>query len=225
MRSDAVRRVIAAYDDRVVRAYCHVRFLILRQRFLDEIGQYLPQRGVILDVGCGFGLFSLYYASVEPERRFLGIDLDGGRITMARAAARRLGLENVTYEEGDARHFTGDGHVDAAYLVDIVHHIAPEAVPGLLTQLYRCLVPGGHLLVKDVDVKPAWKRMFTWILDKVMAPRTPVRYWGSDELARALEGVGFRVRRHQMVDVLPYPHVLYVCHKAEDSSSAEGARP
>jgi len=30
-------------------------------------------------------------------------------------------------------------------------------------------------------------------------------------LARALEDAGFRVRRHLMVDLLPYPHVLFVC--------------
>ena len=66
MRSEAIRSVIAAYRDPIVRAYCWGRFWILRQRFLDEIGQYLPARGRVLDLGCGFGLFSLYYASVHP---------------------------------------------------------------------------------------------------------------------------------------------------------------
>ena len=41
MRADIIRRIIRAYDDPVVRAYCWVRFGIRRQRFLDEIGQYL----------------------------------------------------------------------------------------------------------------------------------------------------------------------------------------
>ena len=48
MRSEAVHSVIGAYDDWVVRAYCWGRFGILRQRFLDEIGQYLPERGRVL---------------------------------------------------------------------------------------------------------------------------------------------------------------------------------
>jgi hypothetical protein len=37
-----------------------------------------------------------------------------------------------------------------------------------------------------------------------------VRYWSGDELQPLIEEVGFRVYRHLMVDVLPYPHVLYV---------------
>jgi SAM-dependent methyltransferase len=130
---------------------------------------------------------------------------------MARRAASRLSIANVVYEEGDARDFKGDGEFAAAYMLDIVHHIPAETVPPLLAQLRRALPVGGTLLVKDVDTRPAPKRWFTWALDRAMAPRTPVRYWPAEELTRALEVAGFRVRRHLMVDLLPYPHVLYVC--------------
>ena len=213
MRSDAIRSVIRAYDDPVVRAYCWARFWILRQRFLDEIGQYLPATGPVLDIGCGFGLFSLYYAAVEPGRFLRGVDLNPRRIATARRAAARLGVGNVAYEEGDARQFKGDGALAGAYMLDIVHHIPASTVRPLLRQLHRCLQPGGHLLVKDVDTHPAAKRWFTWALDRAMAPRTPVHYWAAEALAAALEETGFRVRRHLMVDFLPYPHVLYVCEK------------
>lgn len=213
MRSDAVRRIIRAYDDPLVRTYCWVRFGILRQRFLDEIGQYLPAEGPVLDIGCGFGLFSLYYASVGPRRFLRGLDVSARRVAMARAAAARLGLDNVAYEQADARDFKGDGEVAAAYMLDIVHHVPAAAVPPLLGSLHRALAPGGCLLVKDVDTHPAPKRWFTWLLDRAMAPATPVHYWPADALTAALHATGFRVRRHLMVDVLPYPHVLYVCEK------------
>ena len=211
MRSDTIRSVVAAYDDPIVRAYCWARFTILRQRFLDEIGQYLPTTGVVLDIGCGFGLFSLYYAATGRGRLLRGVDLNRRRIALARRAARRLHLDNVSYEEADARDFKGDSEVAAAYMLDIVHHVTPASVPPLLRQLHRAVMPGGTLLVKDVDTRPAPKRWFTWALDKLMDPRAPVRYWPADELSGALETAGFTVRRHLMVDVLPYPHILYVC--------------
>jgi len=159
----------------------------------------------------GFGLFSLYYAASGPGRFVRGVDLNRRRIALARRAAARLRLENVAYEEADARDFKGDSEVAAAYMLDIVHHVAPSAVPPLLRQLHRAVAPGGTLLVKDVDTRPAPKRWFTWALDKLMDPRAPVRYWPADELSGALETAGFTVRRHLMVDVLPYPHILYVC--------------
>jgi len=211
LRSETIRSIIRAYDDPVVRAYCWVRFWILRQRFLDEIGQYLPPGGPVLDIGCGFGLFSLYYAATAPQRFLRGIDLDARRIAIARRAAARLGIDNVAYEEGDARRFKGEGSFAAAYMLDIVHHVPPETVKPLLGELRRCLDRDGILLVKDVDTRPAPKRWFTWALDRAMSPRTPVRYWGAEELTALLEATGFRVRRHLMVDLLPYPHVLYIC--------------
>jgi SAM-dependent methyltransferase len=211
MPSDTIRKIVAAYDDPIVRLYCWGRFTILRQRFLEEIGQYLPARGVVLDIGCGFGLFSLYYAATAGGRVVRGVDVNRRRIALARRAAARLGLANAVYEEGDARHFKGDSEVAAAYMLDIVHHVPPAAVPPLLRQLHRAVMPGGMLLVKDVDTRPAAKRWFTWALDKAMDPRAAVHYWPSEALAGALEEAGFSVRRHLMVDVLPYPHVLYVC--------------
>jgi 2-polyprenyl-3-methyl-5-hydroxy-6-metoxy-1,4-benzoquinol methylase len=211
MHSETVRSIVRAYDDPVVRAYCWLRFGILRQRFLDEIGQSLPADGLVLDIGCGFGLFSLYYAATERRRIVRGLDVDGRRIALARRAAARLGLDNVVYEQGDARDFKGDGEVAAAYMLDIVHHVPEASVPPLLRALRRCLPVGGRLLVKDVDTRPAPKLWFTWLLDRAMAPRTPVRYWSGDELTGALETAGFVVHRQRMVDVLPYPHVLYVC--------------
>ncbi len=213
MRRDAIARVIAAYDDPIIRAYSWGRFLILRQRFIDEIGQYLPGEGSVLDIGCGFGLFSLYYAQLLPEASFRGVDLNARRIALAAAAARRLGLVNAAYAVGDARGYRAEGEYAAAYMLDIVHHIPPETVEPLLFELYRAIRPGGRLIVKDVDTQPAYKRWFTHALDLVMSPRGVIHYWPAGELQDLLRRIGFRVYRHLMVDILPYPHVLFVCHR------------
>lgn len=215
----AIRRVIGAYDHPVVRAYCHGRFLILRARFLDEIGQYLPARGRVLDIGCGFGLFSLYYALEHPEIEIFGVDLNARRIAMAREAAQRLGVTNVRYEVGDARTLVPDASLDGAYMMDIVHHIPREAVTPLLGRLHQSLKPGARLVIKDVDARPAYKRWFTWWLDKAMDPKAPVDYWRRRELESLLRGLGFEVFSHAMVDVLPYPHHLYTCRRPEEVST------
>jgi 2-polyprenyl-3-methyl-5-hydroxy-6-metoxy-1,4-benzoquinol methylase len=109
--------------------------------------------------------------------------------------------------------FRGGEHFDAVYMLDIVHHISAEAVGPLLDQVAKVLPEGGLLLIKDVDRTPAYKRWFTLALDKVMDPGTPVRYWGSEELTALLSESGFAVRRHLMVDFLPYPHILYICER------------
>jgi cyclopropane fatty-acyl-phospholipid synthase-like methyltransferase len=210
---EAIARVVEAYDARVIRAYSRARFLILRQRFLDEIGQYLPLSGDVLDLGCGFGLFSLYYAQILPGSSFRGVDVDARRVGIAREAARRLRLSNVEYVVSDARDFRASRQYAGAYMLDIVHHVEPAAVRPLLAELHATLLPGACLLVKDVDTHPAYKRWFTHALDLLVSPGSPPHYWAAETLQAALQEAGFRVSRHSMVDFLPYPHVLYVCRK------------
>ena len=214
MYKKQIAKVIRAYDSRLVRTYSRIRFKILRQRFLDEIGQYLPPDGRILDIGCGFGLFAIYYAEIHPHLQFHGMDLDADRIAMARRAAERLGRDNVSFEVADAStKLPCEGIYQGAYMLDLVHHIPVDSVRALLTTLHDLLAPGGRLIVKDVDSQPAYKRWFTYMLDRLMDKNGTIHYWPSKELVDLLADVGFEVFTHAMVDYLPYPHVIYVCRR------------
>ena len=208
-------RIIRSYDDTIVRAYCWGRFQIFRQRFLEEIGQYLPESGVALDVGSGIGMFAMYFAQVRPGLALRGFDLNAKRVELSRRAAGRLGLANVRFDFGRAEEYAPDGAgaCQAIYILDVIHHMPPAAVPGLIAAFHQSLAPDGILLVKEVDTRPAYKRLFTHALDLLMDPKHPPRYWAAAELRELLERSGFRVRQHALIDYLPYPHVLYVCEK------------
>lgn len=208
-----LRRIITSYKSPVVRAYCRVRFLIIRQRFLKEVGQYLPEDGKVLDVGCGFGLFGLYFAGSSPRRQLTGCDLNAKRIAMARLASRNLGIRNARFNCADAAALSLQDQFDAIYTLDLIHHLPRTAVPAFLRNLRRCLRPDGVLIIKDVDCRPAHKRWFTLLLDRLMVGlNEPIYYWPEEKLRAALSEAGFKVVTHRMLDILPYPHILYVCH-------------
>jgi 2-polyprenyl-6-hydroxyphenyl methylase/3-demethylubiquinone-9 3-methyltransferase len=205
------REIVKTYDNWIIRAYSQIRFVILRQSFLEEIDQYLPRVGRILDLGCGFGLFSLYFAAQSQERNVMGIDLDRKRIQYARTSAARLGLSNVEYMVGDAAEWVTEEEFDAIYMLDLVHHLPQHYISEFLHRIFARLRAGGVLLIKDVEDRPRWKMLFTLLLDRLMVGSEPIHYWSAPELIALLEQVGFSVVKHRMKDFLPYPHVLYVC--------------
>jgi 2-polyprenyl-3-methyl-5-hydroxy-6-metoxy-1,4-benzoquinol methylase len=208
--------VISAYDSAIVRMYCTIRFVIMNMRILEEVGQYIPERGDVLDAGCGFGLFSLYFAALGPERRFLSLDQSELRIASAMRAAGRLGLtERVELRAQKVQDLDpGQRRFGAAYTLDLLHHLPPPDVRPFLESLHGLLSPGGTLIVKEVSRRPAWKRLFTHALDLLVSPDQPPHYFEEHDLARLLREVGFDVKLHRMLDILPYPHVLYVCGKS-----------
>jgi 2-polyprenyl-3-methyl-5-hydroxy-6-metoxy-1,4-benzoquinol methylase len=208
-----VREIIKAYDSKIVRAYCWGLFKILHQHFLDEIGHYLPESGCALDIGCGFGLFSLYYAKWFPNLEIFGIDKNPVWIKLAQQTAEKLSLQNVHYEVADATSLRVGMNFDGVYMLDLVHHISREAVLPLLSHIATRLNPDSRLIVKDVNTRPAYKRWFTYALDKLMDRRAEVNYWERPVLHALLQGLGLEVFYHSMPDILPYRHMLYICKK------------
>jgi len=209
----AVERIIANQKSFVVRIYARIRFLILRQIFLQEIGQYLPREGRILDLGCGFGLFSLYFAIDAPTRKVTGVDLDADRIGAAEECAAKLGVDNVHYTTSNVLAWKGSGQFDAIFMLDLIHHLPKDEVANFLARVAELVAPNGVLLLKDVSNRPAYKRLFTLALDRLMVGSEPIHYWDPVELTALVEQLGFTVKRHTINDFLPYPHILYVCSR------------
>ena len=213
MTNDHIGEIISVYDAGIIRAYCWTRFKILHLRFLEEISQYFPLSGNVLDIGCGFGLFSLYYAKKFPQLHVSGIDINAKRITIAQRASQKLHLNNINYTIGDVTSFACEQSLDCVYMLDIIHHIPRTAVKPLVETIYNRLQKGSRLIIKDVETKPAWKLWFTYALDKLLDLKAEVHYWDQRELKHLLTDVGFQVYRHSMLDVLPYPHIIYICEK------------
>ena len=60
----------------------------------------------ILDVGCGVGILTTFYARQHPDKTFVGIDRSPASIMRAQEQAKALGLTNVQFECLDLDHTT-----------------------------------------------------------------------------------------------------------------------
>lgn len=59
--------------------------------------------GDLLDIGCGFGFFTCFYALMRPDDAVVGIDSSRSGIETARALANDLGIGNATFVHGDLK--------------------------------------------------------------------------------------------------------------------------
>jgi len=216
MPASIIKGIIKSYHDPIIKTYSLIRFTILHGPFLEELDQWLPEEGRVLDLGSGFGLFSLYFATTNPRRQIVGVELSAKRVELARRSAERLKLQNVEYHEANVLDWKPEGRFDAIYMLDVIHHLPHDQVPAFLERLASLLEPGGTLLVKDVSNTPRYKMLFTLALDRLMVGRQPIRYWSPSDLTALLRRLGFDVKRHLMKDVLPYPHILYICRRRAD---------
>jgi 2-polyprenyl-3-methyl-5-hydroxy-6-metoxy-1,4-benzoquinol methylase len=209
----AIARIVRALPP-IERAYSLVRFSILRPKLLSVMDLLLTDEGRILDVGCGFGLFAAYFGQTHPGRTIVGVDPSARRIEMARSVAGTLGLRDHSFVVGDVRDAALVGPFDAAYVLDVMHHLPREDQQRVLERLRDLLAPGGMLIVKDITTEPRFGLYFTEVLDRLMVGwNEPLAYRHHREWGEMLTKLGFKVRMVRVPDVLPYPHVVIAARK------------
>jgi 2-polyprenyl-3-methyl-5-hydroxy-6-metoxy-1,4-benzoquinol methylase len=211
----AVARIAMALPP-IERAYAMVRFTILRQKLLAVLNLLLPESGRILDVGCGFGLFSAYFSLVAPGRSIVGVDLSEKRVQIARNVKEQLGLVNNEYLCGTVDATNPTGPFDGIFMLDVLHHVHPAEQRQLLERLRGLLSPRGVLIIKDVTTDSPFKLRFTEVLDRVMVgPWAPLAYRHHKEWVEELRSLDLSVRVVRVPDILPYPHVVFVARPRE----------
>ena len=206
-------RVLRPYP-LATRLYGRVRFQILSPRFLEAIEQHLPESGTVADIGCGFGLFTLYFAARHPRCNFIGLDLNRKRIFQARAATLELGLSNVRFECRDATGVSLPDNLSAAITIDLLHHMPPVAGHELITNIHARLSPGGTYLLKEIDTRARSKLFFTYVLDCVVSPDDDYYYRSEKVWREVLKETGFEgLHSYPLTNYIPFPHFLMIARK------------
>lgn len=121
-----------------------------RQATMDLSAQLdLPRGARVLDVGCGIGGASRFFA-VERGWRVDGIDLTAEYVEVARRFSARLGLgDAVSYREASATSLPfADAAFDGAYMLHVGMNITDKR--SVFEEVRRVLKPGGMFAIYDV---------------------------------------------------------------------------
>ena len=183
----------------------------------DRVAASVPAAGRVLEVGCGYGLFSCHLALASPARTVMGVDVDVRKIVHAQRAAEQARARGAHAEF----HLSPPGEVpdgpwDAIVIVDVLYLLDPDAQAGLLHSCARQLALGGVLVVKEMGTAPRWKALWN-AAQETLAVRV-VRITAGDELTFLDPGVlaawmaedGLAVHHEAIDRAYPHPHHLIV---------------
>jgi 1-acyl-sn-glycerol-3-phosphate acyltransferase len=125
---------------------------------LDSV---VPRAGLVLDLGCGYGVATHWLACFTDSRSFLGVDYDDDKIRVARRTAPehpriRFAVQDILDWEYPA--------CDAILLLDVLHYWTLEKQQLILDKARRALRPGGRLILRDAAraENPAHRRVDLW---------------------------------------------------------------
>lgn len=194
--------IVSSYD-RVAEQYAADYFDELSRKpfdraLLEKFAGLAPRDGRVCDLGCGPGHVARYLSELGIDA--IGVDISESMI----AVARRLN-PGLTFEQGDmlALNFSEASFAGIAAFYSLIHIERPR-VSQALSELFRVLIPGGHLLLAfHVGDGEAHADQY-YSHGKHDGPKIAlhVTFFAIEELEGMLETAGFRIE--ESMDREPY---------------------
>lgn len=185
--------------------FCY-RWLVFSHQ---KVSGVVPERGLIYDLGCGYGIFSIYLTLNFSERKIVAVDFSPTRIKCAQRAARNLKL-NITFIQDNFFNIVPEP-CEAIVLNDVLHHIARwSEQKKLIEKVTSAIRPGGKLIIADVAQQPRWKYYISWLIDHIFYPGAHICYLKDGELKKTLEGLDFQVQFFPVDQNRPYSNFMCI---------------
>ena len=142
---------------RAYKAFSYQGNRKLARDIIEYVAAYaeIPEEGKGLDVGCGSGASTIACARRNPQAQMIGVDRWGKEYDFSRklceANAEAEGVQNVSFQNGDARHLPfPDETFDFVTSNYVYHNIAGTDRQKLLKESFRVLKKGGTFAIHDL---------------------------------------------------------------------------
>ena len=166
----------------------------------------VPVGANVLDVGCGGGLFLGLLARFGRLGQGRGFDTSPRAIAVAERMRLRLGdPERLRFDVIDARGAWPEGYYDVVSMIDLMHHVPPEAQADVVSLAARRVGEQGVLLYKDMVRRPRWRAWANRAHDLLLA-RQWIHEMRFEAVTACAEGAGLRLVEYGRVDMAWYGH-------------------
>ena len=137
----------------------------------------LPKKGIITDVGCGYGFLPYMLAFMSEDRVVIGTDYDKEKIATANNCFSKT--KNISFFAADATECELPKS-DAFILSDILHYLPIAEQEKLIVKCINNLLPNGMLLIRDADSSMS------------------KRHWGTRYTEFISTNVGFNITKNKL---------------------------
>jgi len=105
---------------------------------------------IVIDLGCGAGN-DCFVASAETSKNghVIGIDFAPEMIAKAKKNAKKRGVKNIEFKQGDIENMPVDDNTADVVISNCVLNLLPKK-DNIFHEINRVLKPGGHFCVSDI---------------------------------------------------------------------------
>jgi len=183
-----------------------------RRKIYDEIFADIDLGRVVMDYGCGPGLFASVLA--ENSEKVYACDISPGTIACAQVLNPADNLEYTTADEAGLQQVP-DGGVDSVISLNMVQHLGVQTYDRVLGYMSRKLRPGGKLILHIQLTDPGWRSEAEWLADRSIKGRLKYRF-GIHCFSLAAEKHEEMAARHGFTDISIKPVAEYTDHWFDD---------
>ncbi|HOK41429.1 MAG TPA: class I SAM-dependent methyltransferase [bacterium] len=173
----------------------------------EKIIKYIPEKGIIVDIGCGYGMFANYISTKRKNCKIVGIDFNDKRIAENKKSITNR--ENIDFFCCDVKDLELT-NCDVICIIDLMHHIDFEKQKQLLEECYKKLSKGGLLIFKEIDTTPKWMYYCNILHDSIMDFGNKLHFRNSDEYKKLICERGFKFKQKEIMHKTYLSHYLMI---------------
>ncbi len=202
----------------------HIAFRLISFPF-KELLPIIPSKGVLVDIGCGFGILS-YLLAYSRKDKILAFDPAKNKI----AVAQRLLAEfkHVVIYPAQSKLPVFKPHPEVITLLDVLYLLPTLEKKALLINLFTQLKPGGKLLVAIVPKERTFRYLAAWLQEAIMvrvlggtfSRKQQINFETTSWMKGTLTKIGFKkIYLHCLPTPWPFfhHHLLFVAQKPKNN--------
>lgn len=117
-----------------------------KDKIIDFKDKYIQDKSILLDLGCGPGNNIKTLVELNDTYSVTGVDLSNSFLNIAKKS-----LPHCTFIQEDLRCLELPSKFDIVIASFCIVHLTNNETTGLIKNISRCLVPGGHLYLSFME--------------------------------------------------------------------------